>query len=78
MEDMLKMIIQKLESLEVGQQGIRKDMAEGFSNLNKKLDHVSEQIAQNPEYQSHVNDLSKKVEDLETDIKLIKKAITNQ
>lgn len=78
MENMLKMILEKLQSLEVGQHEFRKEMAESISTLNKKLDHISEQVAQNTEYQNHVNNLSKKVQDLETDIKVIKKAITNQ
>ncbi|WP_134703708.1 hypothetical protein [Ammoniphilus sp. YIM 78166] len=67
-----------VQSLQVGQNEFRKEMAEAISTLNKKLDHISEQVSQNTVYQIHMNNLSKKVEGLEIDIKVIKKAITNQ
>jgi chromosome segregation ATPase len=49
-----------------------------FAEMNYKLEVVREQTASNSELHSQVNDMEKRVDELTMDVKLIKRAITNQ
>lgn len=50
----------------------------GFEEINLKLDTIKSQTASNTEYQYDIKQIDHKVNELEVDVKLIKKAITNQ
>ncbi|MFC0560907.1 hypothetical protein [Halalkalibacter alkalisediminis] len=49
-----------------------------FEQLSKKLDAVASQVAHNPEQEVILRDVSQKVKDHETDIRLIKRMMTNK
>lgn len=50
----------------------------GFESINQKLDTIYSQVAINTEQEVRLNDLANKVNDHDTDIKLIKQIISNQ
>ncbi len=54
------------------------EVKSGFEGVNKKLDTIYAQVAHNTEQEVKLNEVTAKVESLETDIKLIKKVVTNQ
>lgn len=66
LDEKLQPLNERLERLEGGQQVII-----------KKLDNVSEQVASNTEKQASVESVAVKVAEHDTDIKLLKKFITN-
>jgi uncharacterized protein YukE len=68
----------KVEHLDKKVEHLDKKVADGFTEVNHKLDSIKEQTAANTEYQYDIKQLEQKVSELETDMKLIKKAITNQ
>jgi peptidoglycan hydrolase CwlO-like protein len=68
----------KVEQLDSKVSHLNKKVADGFTEVNHKLDSIKEQTAANTEYQYDIKQLEQKVSELETDMKLIKKAITNQ
>jgi hypothetical protein len=72
-EQLLQKILEKLtvmESTMATQNDIEK--------LNAKLDSVHSQVAHNTEHEVIVTELSARVDELGTDVKLIKKLLTNQ
>jgi outer membrane murein-binding lipoprotein Lpp len=68
----------KVEHLDKKVEHLDKKVTDGFAEVNHKLDYIKEQTAANTEYQYGIKQLEAKVTELETDVKLIKKAITNQ
>ena len=66
LDEKLQPLNERLERLEGGQQVII-----------EKLDNVSEQVASNTEKQTSVESVAVKVAEHDTDIKLLKKFITN-
>ena len=54
------------------------EVRSGFEGVNKKLDIIYAQVAHNTEQEVKLNEVTTKVESLETDVKLIKKVVTNQ
>ena len=71
----LKKVNERIDSLSSEVSELHGDMHSGFENVNKKLDTISEQVAHNTE--QYIG-LSAKVDELETDVRLIKKLLTNQ
>lgn len=78
MEEMLRKIITKLDTLEQGQQELKMEVRTDFEAVHKKLDIISAQVAHNTEQEVRLNDVIARVDQLETDVKVIKKAISNQ
>lgn len=66
LDEKLQPLNERLERLEGGQQVII-----------EKLDNVSEQVASNTEKQTSVESVAVKIAEHDTDIKLLKKFITN-
>ena len=66
-EELMKQILEKLDRIE-----------SKVDRIENKLDAVYEQTARNSELESSLNDLSSTVQDHDTDIRLIKKVLTNQ
>lgn len=65
-----QLLIQILDKLDNMESEIRTEL----KNINAKLDSITEQVARNTEEDTG---LSAKVEKLETDVRLIKKLLTN-
>jgi peptidoglycan hydrolase CwlO-like protein len=76
--NMLEELTLKVEQLDSKVEHLDKKVADGFTEVNYKLDYIKEQTAANTEYQYDIRQIEQKVSELETDVKLIKKAITNQ
>ncbi|MGG1663055.1 hypothetical protein [Brevibacillus sp. NRS-1366] len=71
--DKLDLILGKLEEIQKSHELF--DIK--LNTIEQKLDIIKEQTANNTEYQFDIKEIGIKVNDLETDIKLLKKAITN-
>lgn len=78
MEDMLKQILVEMQSMKQEMNQRFDHVDKRFDELNHKLEVIREQTASNSEMYSPVADVQKQVDELATDIKLIKRAITNQ
>ena len=65
-----------LQSLEKAHNSLAAEMQAGFDGVNKKLDTIYAEVAHNTEQEVKLNEVISKVNDLETDNKLIKKVIT--
>lgn len=68
----------KIDSMDKRIDSMDMKMMDGFKEVKHKLDVIKEQTAINTEYQYDMKQLGVKLEELETDVKLIKKAISNQ
>lgn len=71
MEEILKKILDEIQSLGA-------EVQSGFEGVNKKLDTIYAQVAHNTEQEVKLIEVVSKVEDHDTDIKLIKKVVSNQ
>jgi predicted phage gp36 major capsid-like protein len=85
MDDTLKQLLaelqktnQRLDALENGQKELRAEIKQQFEEVKEELRVIKDQTARNSELQSPVAEVQKQVDDLTTDVKLIKRAITNQ
>lgn len=78
MEDMLKQILVEMQSMKQEMNQRFDHVDKQFDELNHKLEVIREQTASNSEMYSPVADVQKQVDELTTDVKLIKRAITNQ
>ncbi|BAU26581.1 MbeD/MobD like protein [Aneurinibacillus soli] len=78
MEDMLKQILVEMQSMKQEMNQRFDHVDKQFDELNHKLEVIREQTASNSEMYSPVADVQKQVDELSTDVKLIKRAITNQ
>ncbi|GED16953.1 hypothetical protein [Aneurinibacillus migulanus] len=78
MEETLKQILIEMQDMKKEMNQRFDSVDERFNGLNHKLDVIREQTAANSEIHSPVTDVQKQVDDLATDVKLIKRAITNQ
>lgn len=76
--DKLDLILSKLEEMQKSFSNDIHHVKSELSVINHKLDVIKEQTATNTEYQYDINQIANKVSDLETDVKIIKKAISNQ
>ena len=76
--DKLDLILEELKNVSNRLDELDTKMTEGFQEVSQKLDVIKEQTATNTEYQYNINQIANKVSDLETDVKVIKKAISNQ
>ncbi|MEZ2660414.1 hypothetical protein [Aneurinibacillus aneurinilyticus] len=74
-------IEKRLDTLEHGQQEIEKrldTLEHGQQEIKNTLQLVKEQTACASELQSPIGDVQKQVDDLALDLKILKRAITNQ
>ncbi|GED14886.1 MbeD/MobD family mobilization/exclusion protein [Aneurinibacillus migulanus] len=78
MEEILKQILAEMQDMKKEMNQRFDSVDERFTELNHKLEVIREQTAANSEIHSPVADVQKQVDDLATDVKLIKRAITNQ
>lgn len=92
MEAILKQILEKLNSMDEdikelkntqkkvadGQEALTVGMNKQFEEIKNDLRILKEQTVRASELQSPVTDVQKQVDDLATDVRLIKRAITNQ
>ncbi|NME97439.1 hypothetical protein [Aneurinibacillus aneurinilyticus] len=92
MEAILKQILEKLNSMDEdikelkntqkkvadGQEALTAGMNKQFEEIKNDLRILKEQTVRASELQSPVADVQKQVDDLATDVRLIKRAITNQ
>ncbi|RAP29111.1 hypothetical protein C2W64_04058 [Brevibacillus laterosporus] len=71
-----KLLKQILEELTI----IKSTMAtkDDVNEIKQKLDTIYTQVAHNTEQEANLNEATSKIEALETDIKLIKRVLTNQ
>lgn len=72
--DKLDLILGKLEEIQRSQESFEHKL----SVIDEKLDIIKEQTANNTEYQYDIREIGIKMNDIETDVKLLKKAVTNQ
>ncbi|AGR47196.1 hypothetical protein JIMMER1_60 [Brevibacillus phage Jimmer1] len=72
-EKLLKQILEELTT-------IKSTMAtkDDVNEIKQKLDTIYTQVAHNTEQEANLNEATSKIEALETDIKLIKRVLTNQ
>lgn len=54
------------------------NMNNQFASLKNDVSFIKEQTAENAEQKSVINDVTEKISDLESDVKLLKRLITNQ
>ncbi|MED0671839.1 hypothetical protein P4S95_16805 [Aneurinibacillus aneurinilyticus] len=92
MEAILKQILEKLNSMDEdikelkntqkkvadGQEALTAGMNKQFEEIKNDLRILKEQTVRASELQSPVTDVQKQVDDLAIDVRLIKRAITNQ
>lgn len=89
MNDKLDIILSKLESLEKGQQGIQQDVTDiknavvrleqsEPANVLAVLDRIEKKLESKSNiYDVSIKDINFKVENLESDLRLVKKLLTN-
>ncbi len=80
LEEKLQPLNERMEGLKNSQQVINERLETldtGQQVMIEKLDNVSEQVASNTEKQTSVESVAVKVAEHDTDIKLLKKFITN-
>lgn len=75
MSDKLDLILDKLNDINKRLSSLENEMREGFKSVNKDVKVIREQTAQTTELQSPVSTLQKRMDDLETDVKLLKKVL---
>jgi hypothetical protein len=78
LEKIGNIILEKVISIESEVKLMRTDLQTGFVGVNKKLDTIYAQVAHNTEQEVKLNEVAIKVEDLGTDVRLIKKLVSNQ
>jgi hypothetical protein len=66
------------ETLGEGQNELRAEIHQEFAEVKADLRIIKDQTAKNSELQSPVSDVQKEVEELRLDLKILKRAITNQ
>ncbi|WP_047153810.1 hypothetical protein [Aneurinibacillus tyrosinisolvens] len=66
------------ETLGEGQNELRAQIHREFAEVKADLRIIKDQTAKNSELQSPVSDVQKEVEELRLDLKILKRAITNQ
>lgn len=71
MEELLKEILKKLDKMDHEAESFRGEVI-------KKLNTITEQVVKNTEFEVTVHELTATVQDQGTDIKLIKKLLSNQ
>lgn len=75
MEDLLNQVLSKLDQMEAAAKDRHFEVNQRLDRIETKLDAVYEQVAKNSEVD---NELAATVQDHETDIRLMKKLLTNQ
>lgn len=78
MSNDLEVILEKLNKIDAKISSGLQDVKDELMEVNPKLKTIEEQTASNTEYRYEIKQIEAKVHDLETDVRLIKKAITNQ
>lgn len=92
MDEVLNHILIKLDSLEKGQQALEKgqqklekgqqefraEVRSEFEKVQRKLDTIYSQVAHNTEQEVRLNEVIARVNEHDTDIRLIKKIVSNQ
>ncbi|GAB7386440.1 hypothetical protein BSNK01_02750 [Bacillaceae bacterium] len=72
-----KEIKSELKDLKQNVLDIEKKLNIEFAELNNKLEIIKKQTAYNTEYYYHIKQIETRIDDLETDVKMIKKLISN-
>lgn len=75
MEEMIKLILEKLDNMEQEQKAMKVEMNERFDEMNKRFDRIENKIGHIPQtYETYEQLLGKTIIDIEK----IKKIIFNQ
>lgn len=78
MREEMKTMNQRIDNLEQEQRITRLEMHQSFKEVKEELRIIREQTARNSELEAEVNTNKNDIEDLKTDVKMIKRIITNQ
>jgi hypothetical protein len=78
MEEILKQILIRLDHLATKDDINHLATKDDIASINQKLDAIMSQVALNTEQDTAFNEVATTVQDQGTDIKLIKKLLTNQ